>query len=783
MAARHFKYAYNAHIPPKTVFSKMILVNEPLINSIDLASEKNRIYFSRRKQLKNLMKLINTYIDFNSQTYFLMLYYMDIIFTHKDLEKIFYSHFTLWYPYSISNELQMNIYVLLSLACLVVASKFNENDPMVPSMSSYIRLLYEFSKKKYIFSLDSLFLAEIVVLKILKYKLNYYTIYHYLIFFFTHGIVLKKTIERSKIYKKISERKILEKVYIKVREIFDEIIESEKFYRYYCGKNNYEIVVEILLWCTEHILDEEIKDEENIFKLIYDINIESNKKKEMYYIIEQIHAKIKKRNALSNSSRLIELNKSKNINNVNNNLLNPKTNILSSRIPSDLSQYNNVNNYLHNIKQKSRLTSSTVYTDQTSYDQFSFPIQKNANNDYFKYVNSNIKNESLYSNDININKYIQNYNFPAHAPYNNNNIKNTHLNKTTNINYGPNKRIYLTINKNKETNSKFNVNSLEKMDKKNKSDDILNKNINFNINKRYSSSKKDKILPFEIEKEPIDNKKLINDKTGKIILINNNSNNNNNESNLRKKSLSCSKDNTNNYNYYSRSNFNNNSNNQNKKSLLDEKIKGTKIDSTSRSKEFNNFVYKGNEQNEQKDRIEKPLIKKEIILRSNKRQISEYKKYLLTKNILQKQSLNGSSLNNLNTSQKIIKDNIVNRTRYLDSINNNINNNLKKFNVTLELEPQDNYRRRSVNKYYIDSGNKNIINQDKNYKKANANTIIINNNIQINTLIDDKSRNLYFVNKNEVNDETKYNNENKYRNNKNKMNIKTEYKNIRKIYE
>ena len=147
MAARHFKYTYNAHLSPKEIFSRMILVNEPLINGIDLTSEKNKIYFSRRKQIKNLMKQINSYIDFNSQTYFLMLYYMDLIFTHKDLEKIFYSHFSLWYQYPIYNDLQMSNYILLSLACLVIASKFNENDPYVPSMSSYIRLLYYFSKK------------------------------------------------------------------------------------------------------------------------------------------------------------------------------------------------------------------------------------------------------------------------------------------------------------------------------------------------------------------------------------------------------------------------------------------------------------------------------------------------------------------------------------------------------------------------------------------------------------------------------------------------------------
>ena len=162
----------------------MLDVNEELINGIDFSSIKNKLYFSRRKQLKSLMKSINSYIDFNSQTYFLALYYMDLIFTHKDLEKIFFNHFALWHQYPLQNvDLQMSNYVLLSLACLIIAAKFNENDSNNPTMSSFLRLLYEFSKKKYIFNLEYLYRAEVVVLKILKYKLNYYTIYHYLIFF------------------------------------------------------------------------------------------------------------------------------------------------------------------------------------------------------------------------------------------------------------------------------------------------------------------------------------------------------------------------------------------------------------------------------------------------------------------------------------------------------------------------------------------------------------------------------------------------------------------------
>ena len=778
MAARHFKYAYNAHLPPKTIFSKMILVNEPLIKNIDLNSEKNRIYFSRRKQLKNLMKTINSYIDFNSQTYFLMLYYMDIIFTHKDLEKIFYSHFTLWYQYPIVNDLQMSNYVLLSLACLVVASKFNENDPLVPSMSSYIRLLYEFSKKKFIFNLDSLFLAEIVILKILKYKLNYYTIYHYLIFFFTHGIVLKKTIERSKIGKKISERKILEKVYIKVREIFDELIESEQYYHFYCGKNNYEIVVEILLWCTEHILNEKIKDDENIFRLIYGINIDPNKKKEMYNIIDLLHSKIKKKNFLNKSSRLAEGSNSKNN---NNNLLNPSTNIISNRMKGNTYNYNYIDNN-YNINPKSGQTTSTNYTNQTPYEQIPYPNQKIINNEYFKFMNNSIEKESL--NNIK-HFYNNNNNFSSQVPYYDNSNQNTQLTKNSNIKYGPNKRIYLTTNK--MTNSNFNVNSIDKMNLKINIEEVLKSQDNEDYDKKYNSSREVKIIPFQVEKEPNDNRRQINDVNGKIILINNF---NNAHKVLRKKSFSCNKNTTkNNYDsdydndFYKPRPSANEGNSRIKKLKIEDKIRNTKIIPPSSSKELDNYFLtnKANElKKEKKELIERPLVKKEIILRTNKNQISEYKKYLLTKNLLQQNSLNASYINNpnANSDHKIIKDNIVNRTRYFDS-NSIVNNNIKKFNVTLELEPQDNYKRRSVNKYYIDSG-KNNINKNKSYN--NANTIIINNNIQINTLFDDKTRNLYLVNKEEINDGIKYNYENKHRSNKNKKIIKTENKDIRKKY-
>ena len=65
MAARHFKYTYNSEIPPKTILSRMLTANiddsytDNSINSrIDLNIERNRIYFSRRKELKYLILLV-----------------------------------------------------------------------------------------------------------------------------------------------------------------------------------------------------------------------------------------------------------------------------------------------------------------------------------------------------------------------------------------------------------------------------------------------------------------------------------------------------------------------------------------------------------------------------------------------------------------------------------------------------------------------------------------------------------------------------------------------------
>ena len=677
--------------------------NQPF--KIDLNLENNRRYFNRRKELKNLMKLVNSHIDNNSQTLFLALYYMDIIFTHKELESVFFSHFYTWRSYGSFNDFQMNYYVLLSLACLIVASKFNENDPHVPTISSYIRLLYEYSKKKYIFNLDSLYMAEVVVAKLLKYKLNYYTIYHYLIYFFTHGIVFKRTIEGSEIFKKYSERKILEKIYIQSREILDGIINTEKYFDLYFGKDNHIIVIEILLWSIEHIMSIKLKEEDNIFKLVFNLNVEEKTHKEMYQIIEEIYKK--KNNFGNKSTRGIPLNNTTSKTSLNH----PKESESesSASLFSSYPQKFEINYRF--IQPKSSVPNPTSFTTSKSYYP-PYPQSKltaKEKDKEIQYYNGLIHNE--------LDRFNSNYNYILPTPHH---IQHQSITKNDNwvpkstISYGPNNRIYLTSYKN--LNSNYELNSAD-----NNAPKIIN--IIHDV----------KTNPFdrneEAEKEPIDNNKNneLNYKNKnckntdydgrKMILINNNEK-------VRKKSSSCSKNIYNNilYNNFKskvRSSANNNINTNVNKIDLNDNINKVKIQSSAYSSsksELNNyfFIYSQND-------IEQTQQEKDNIFTKYQENNNNHKNNNST--LYLNKSYNPSFINEGNQLHKFNSgDEFLNRANVFTIVKNNSN----------DLEPHDNNRRSSNNKYYIDSGMKPNINKSYN----NSNTIIINNNININTFID-----------------------------------------------
>ena len=698
MAARHFKYTYNSELPPRNILSKMIKANlddsfpdNNTQKKIDFTNERNKLYFSRRKELKNLMKSINSHLDNNSQSYFLTLYYMDLIFTSPDLERVFFSHFNTWTNVAANNDIQMNNYVLLSLACLVVASKFNENDPHIPTMSSFIRLLYEYSKKKYIYNLQSLFLAELVVVKLLKYKLNYYTIYHHLIFFFTHGIVFKKTIAKSVLSKKYSETKILEKIYILSRELLDVIIDSENNYDLFFGKNNYMVVVEIFLWAIEHTLRFKLKEEENIFKLIFNINIPQANHKEIYGIFEKL-ANMKKGNSENNTVKLPSKNPPMSNSKQLADLKNNQTVINTMRIPSSEI------NFKFKVEPKSSVSSTTSYSNSKSYHG----IIDNMDND-FQFYNGLIQDE--------LEGFKSNYPYKFVHHQNNQNIPVVKREKRlpqSNIIYGNNNRVYLTSSKN--INRGFDLNSNE------------NSLKNQNLKRMIQSNKHLDINPFKINKEPIDNNKSIN------LLYDQNQNVNPNyydkimfsndlEKN-RKKSLSCSKDGNISLNCQIRPSANINSNNNIKKNF--KKVDMSKKKIYESKKDINNFYELSPNLNMSKG--------ENIIIKKKEGIVKKYQKVN-----------NNENLNNKSYNPNFLSEKIVTKYMFGDGLLNQANSILGNANLNSVSvhEPKDNDKRASNSMYYIDKGMNDKISQS--YNKAN--TIIINNNIHINTYIDKNNLN------------------------------------------
>ena len=409
----------------------MLKENPKITNENILYNDQSKNYFQKRPQLKTFIKRLNTCLENNSCTYFLSLYYMDLVFTTDELIKIFYSHFSpssYEFGYSNRKELPMRFYVLISISCLIIASKFNENDPHVPNMSNFVTLCNEYGRGDYAFDfdLDDIVAGEVITLKSLKYKLQFYSVYHFVLFFFTHGLVFKSTIERSKLYGKYNEKKILEKIYFQSREIIDLLINKREYYYLYMGDENYITAVEISLWAIEKVLEIKINNEtENIFKLIYNIEIKNEIHEKIYNVINQIendlNNKIKiTRNDLN--SRVKNSDKNQNIKGLNDSLKS------------------------QSVKAAPRITFNILNTiNQNQNNNSNFNVSSNNTYHINDSINNNIQYQYPIINNVQNNLQIKN-NFirPSAQHISQNSLTNIQfidVNKHTN-NIIPNNRIY-----------------------------------------------------------------------------------------------------------------------------------------------------------------------------------------------------------------------------------------------------------------------------------------------------------------------------------------------------
>ena len=213
---------YDAEIIPKDIFNSMKknTYNNFSFNSFSSISKE---YLSIRNDLFCLLKKISSKIGFKSQTYFLSVYYLDIL-------------------YSQNKKIDCNPNIL-GLACLLLSAKYCENDPSVPELKYFIKIYNRIVGCRNSISVSDLFYSEVIACKMLNHKLNYYTVYDFNSFFFSHNILKAEQLEDLNIgydnnkYTrdiKFSQKgkKIMEKIYRKSRYYLDNLLESQISLKY-----------------------------------------------------------------------------------------------------------------------------------------------------------------------------------------------------------------------------------------------------------------------------------------------------------------------------------------------------------------------------------------------------------------------------------------------------------------------------------------------------------------------------------------------------------------------
>ena len=247
---------YDSEIPPKQIFDQM---KSNIYDEFYLSkySSINKAYIYSRKTLFNILHKITNAMGFKSQTFFLCAHYLDIIF-------------------SSNKSINININ-LIGLSSLCLSAKYCENDPIVPHLQYFIKVYNVLMGYKNFLSMNDLKTAEVSVLKLLDYKLNYFTVYDFNSFFFAHGILKLDQIKELGKNKNKNSRKnfyvnqinslmiksILEKIYKKSRYYLDIIVNRTRL----CFKYN-SLYLSILI--MKKSVNEILAHEQNIF--LADIN-------------------------------------------------------------------------------------------------------------------------------------------------------------------------------------------------------------------------------------------------------------------------------------------------------------------------------------------------------------------------------------------------------------------------------------------------------------------------------------------------------------------------------
>lgn len=195
---------------------------------------KNRI-----KAIKLLQKYSQIY-KYSDLTYYLAMMYMDIIM--RNLSKL--------------PQKKFEVYII---NCILIASKFKESNIIEPNVS-------RFTSTGNYYDIDEMdiIIGEIEVLKLLKYKLNYFSSYEILNIFFYNGIVYSGEIINK-------SREFINIVYCFAKKILYDIVHNEHILKF----NNLQIAFSVV-----HLTRKNFGFKNNFFNLIkkfYNIHLNDYK--------------------------------------------------------------------------------------------------------------------------------------------------------------------------------------------------------------------------------------------------------------------------------------------------------------------------------------------------------------------------------------------------------------------------------------------------------------------------------------------------------------------------
>lgn len=200
------RYNYLREICPIAILDNMIKES----SEINFSEIRKKVDYLLLRE--NIIKFINYLVHklkYRSQTFYLACYIMDLIMMieKQDLNK-----------------------ELVALTSLILTVKFDEIDSVVPDLSSFLSI--SIGKIKLNCTIEEINQCEVDCIKILDYRLNYNTPYHFMNYFFANGIVFKDEIFKTNELEETDDvrqgHSLYEKIYYCAKEALFYFIEGKR---------------------------------------------------------------------------------------------------------------------------------------------------------------------------------------------------------------------------------------------------------------------------------------------------------------------------------------------------------------------------------------------------------------------------------------------------------------------------------------------------------------------------------------------------------------------------